>query len=279
VPGGTRVLHTAEPYVQVTWALGPLQLSPGARVTASERWGTVFTPRVATLWRPVPTVGLRAAVGRGYRAPDFKELYLSFVNAAAGYAVRGNPDLQPETATNLTVGLEWLGRTVYARAGGFSNRYRDFIETGAPDATGTFTFRNVARGSTRGVELEAGLTGSRWRLESGYAYLYARDETTAAPLLGRPAHSARLGASLTLGGLRLGSTLLYTGPTPLRRDSSGRITDERAGFARLDLLAAARVRRSLAVEAGVENVFDRTLGDEWPGFTGRQVVAGLRWER
>jgi len=279
VPGGTRVLHSVEPFVQATWSAGPLQVTPGARVTASERWGTVVAPRIAALWRPVPVLGVRAAVGRGYRAPDFKELYLEFVNAAAGYAVRGNADLEPETASNVSASAEWLAGPAYARAGAFDNRYRDFIDTGAPDATGTFTYRNVARGSTRGVELEAGFTSSHWRLETGYAYLHARDDATGAPLLGRPAHSARLAASVTAGWLRLGSTLLYTGATPLQQDAFGAITGERAGFARLDLRAAARLPWTLELSAGVDNVFDRTLGAEWPGFTGRQAFVGLRWVR
>ena len=90
------------------------------------------------IWRrPLPSLAIRAAAGRGFRAPDFKELYLDFVNSAAGYAVRGNPDLRPERSTSLSLGAEWDGAAVYAHASAFRNTYHDFIEFGAPDATGT----------------------------------------------------------------------------------------------------------------------------------------------
>ncbi|MBA2459792.1 MAG: TonB-dependent receptor [Gemmatimonadales bacterium] len=57
-------------------------------------------------YRVSDALSLRGAAGRGFRAPDFKELYLQFINDAAGYAVYGNRDLRPEHPTNLTAGAD-----------------------------------------------------------------------------------------------------------------------------------------------------------------------------
>ncbi|HEU0054016.1 MAG TPA: TonB-dependent receptor, partial [Longimicrobium sp.] len=116
VEGGERELVSGDGYAQGTWTAGRWTVVPGARLSASERWGTHWTPRMAVLFRPVPALALRASAGAGYRAPAFKELYMTFLNATPDftYAVRGNPDLQPETSRNLTVGVEWAGPTFYA---------------------------------------------------------------------------------------------------------------------------------------------------------------------
>lgn len=100
VRGRDRALHAVEPFEQATWALGAWQLVPRARLSWSEQWGTHFTPRLAALFRPVPSLALRGSVGRGYRAPGFKEFYMELLNlgAGTGYAVRGNPDLAAPTA-------------------------------------------------------------------------------------------------------------------------------------------------------------------------------------
>jgi outer membrane receptor for ferrienterochelin and colicins len=127
VEGGRRSLHTVEPYAQTTLTRRGVTLVPGARMSWSEQWGTAVTPKAAMMWRPLAPLAVRASVASGYRAPDFKELYLEFVNAPAGYAVRGNPDLRPEHSTNFSGGVDWLSERVNASASVFHSRFRDFI--------------------------------------------------------------------------------------------------------------------------------------------------------
>ena len=96
IEGGTRTLYSAEPFAQLEWAEDRWSVVPGLRLSWNERWGSTLTPRVAARYRLTDALSLRAGVGRGFRAPDFKELYLQFINDAAGYAVYGNHELRPE---------------------------------------------------------------------------------------------------------------------------------------------------------------------------------------
>jgi len=276
VEGIRRSLSGAETYAQGTWDLGALSLSPGVRYSAHEQWGTALTPRVAALYRPVPAVALRASVGAGYRAPDFKELYYDFVNTAYGYAVMGNPALQPERSTNLSLGVEVVGSRLYGRASGYDNRFRDFIDFLPPDVSGTYTYGNIAHGTTRGVELQGGWTASSVRLEAEYAFLDAKDTDTGLPLLNRAAQSVRFTASGQWRAVHLSAATRYTGRTPITRDASGNTT-WRDPYVRLDLRLMAPMPWALAFTAGVDNLFDQRMGDAWPGFTGRQIFAGLTW--
>ncbi len=279
IDGTRRAFNAAEPFAQVTVGGERLAVTPGARFTWNERWGSYATPRIAAMWRPTASLRVRATVGRGFRAPDFKELYLAFANAQVGYAVEGNTELRPETSTSAQLNVEYAGDRAYVRASTYENQLRDFIEFVQGAAPGTFTYGNVARARTRGAETELGLTAGRFRFEAGGAYLDARDLRTELVLLGRPRLSGRFSATAgRLLGARVSATLLYTGATPAQRDElSGAITSTQAEFTRLDVRLARRVGRDLELSMGVDNAFDRQLGPSWPGFTGRQWYGGLTW--
>ena len=278
VSGTTRSLDGLEGYAQGTWSVAGVSLVPGVRVSTSQQWGTAVTPRLAALVRPVPELALRASVGTAYRAPDFKELYLDFVNSAAGYAVTGNPALRPERSTSVSLGVEWVGNAFFARASGFDNRFRDFIDFSAPDATGTYSYRNVGRGVTRGMESDVGWAAGRTRVEATYALLDAFDDATGAPLLGRARHSGRVAASTGMGVAQFGATVQFTGRAAESRDSSGAITAWRSPLTRLDLRARIGMGPGFSLRAGLDNVLDQSVGPSWPGFTGRRAFVGASWE-
>ena len=277
VTGRTRETTTWEPYLQATFEAGPVQLVPGLRLSHSTRWGSHWTPRLALMTRPLPGLALRASAAAGYRAPSFKELWLDFLNSGPGfgYLVRGNTSLEPETSTNLSAGAEWSGARVYARTQLFHNRFRGFIETRAlPDSAGLtmYTYGNIARGVTRGVELEAGWNAEALSAEVGYARLDTRDDGTGEPLLGRPEHSARAAVTTPVFGVRTHVAATWTGATPISRDEEG-TTLEREPYLRFD----ARLARGIGpveLAFGVDNLFDRIPRD-WPGFAGRRVYLSL----
>jgi len=280
IEGGARTLASIEPFVQAEWSVARWSIAPGARLTWNEQWGTTVTPRLAMRYRAAEGLAVRAAVGRGFRAPDFKELHLQFTNDAAGYAVYGNPDLRPEHSTNLGAGLEWTSVRLYARAQGFWNDFQDFIETRAdPDGGSLLRYRyaNVSNGRTWGAELEAGVALEPIRVETSYAWLGTEDESTGQPLLGRPSHAARLGATWTPPrGPRVSATVLHTGRTPTERDGSGVISGARDAFIRLDARVAQRLPAGLEFSVGADNVFD-ARPDAWADATGRLWYVGLAW--
>jgi len=275
----SHTLHSIEPFLQGTLTRGQWSVVPGMRLSWSEQWGTHWTPRVAAIFRPTDRLALRASIGRGYRAPDFKELYMEFLNVGPGfgYVVRGNPDLQPETARNLSGSVEWAGDRVYLRVQGFVNNFRDFIETReVGDSSGVlvFTYGNVDDGTTRGIELEVGTTWRGLRAEGGWSWLTA-ERANGERLLGRPVRSGR--ASLTYAapfGLRASVTGVYTGKTAVRQEADGLV--ERDPFGRLDLRLAQALPRSLEISLGVDNITN-VRPEDWPGFLGRQIYLGMSW--
>lgn len=280
VAGGSRTLMSAEPYAQADWSIGRWSIVPGARVSWSEQYGLYVSPRVATRFRVDSSLTLRASAGRGFRAPDFKELYLDFTNAAASYAVHGNAALRPEHADNLSTGAQWTGARSYVSTLLYWNRLRDFIETQPVPGNGQiaqYTYGNIAESTTRGVETETGVTFGSLRTDLGYAYLFSRDRSTNGPLLNQPSQSGRVRVSGSLPlGLRASAIGVYTGRTPMKRASDGSISSTRDPFTRVDLRVARRSFGNTDLSIGIENVFN-THPARWADATQRQVYAGATW--
>jgi outer membrane receptor for ferrienterochelin and colicins len=279
VPGGRRTLHSGEPYLQLTVPVGGVSVTSGARVSVHERWGSFVAPRLAVLWRPRDAVGLRASLGRGYRAPDFKELHLEFANTAAGYAVRGNPDLVPERSTSLGVNATLTGTRASARVGFHRTSYRDLIESVGPDSRGTYTYANTARGLILGIESEGVVALGAVRLEGGYAWLRARDARTDRPLLGRAEHSAKLGLTVPVAAVSWTASVRWMGRTPISYDPPTDATEIRDGFTTLDVSGSAAAWRGVEVRAAARNLLDQRPGVGWPGFAGRQYQVAVRVSR
>lgn len=95
-----------------------LDLSAAFRYTDYETSGGVETWKVGTTWTPISSLRLRATLSRDIRAPSISELFqeqnfglITTLNPWTnvpnqhGRTQTGNPDLQPEIADNLTVGL------------------------------------------------------------------------------------------------------------------------------------------------------------------------------
>jgi outer membrane receptor for ferrienterochelin and colicins len=279
--GHSRTLHTVDPYLQASWSRGPVHLVSGLRLAWSEQWGGALTPRVALMVRPVPALALRASAGRGYRAPNFEELYLEFLNVGPGfgYLVRGNPDLRAETSTTLSLGADWSSTRGFLRGQLFDNHFDDFIENhvrGDSSGVTVYTYGNVARGITRGAEFEAGFNWIGGRAEAGYGHVRTRDLGGEQPLLGRPGNSGRLSVqqALPLLGLRGSAAATYTGSTPIRHTEARTVS--RDGFFRFDARLARSLPHGFEMSLGGRNLLD-ARPEEWPGYVGRHLYAGLAW--
>jgi outer membrane receptor for ferrienterochelin and colicins len=174
-------------YAEAEWTPHPrVDLVASARYDAPSDYAARLTPRLAALARPAPWLRVRASVGSGYRAPDFRQRYLAFTNPAGGYALYGAEEareriaaleaaggidtylldpsrlgpLSAESSTALGFGLEAdLPGGLSLRVNGFHNEVRDLIDTQAvalrTNGQQIFTYFNLDRIYTRGVEADA----------------------------------------------------------------------------------------------------------------------------
>jgi outer membrane receptor protein involved in Fe transport len=100
-------------------------------------------------------VSATAQIARGFRDPVLSDRY--YRGPTGRGFITGNPDLDPETSTQLDFALRYT--TPRFRIAGFYYQYRinDLIERYST-ATDTFFFRNRGRARVRGFELEGQVT-------------------------------------------------------------------------------------------------------------------------
>ncbi|KYF70708.1 TonB-dependent receptor, partial [Sorangium cellulosum] len=285
-------LGSAALYGQLAWKITDrLTLMPGVRGEYWPRYGGVIAPRLALAYRPAPSLTLRVSGGRGFRAPSAKELGFSFDHSGLGYILEGNEDLAPETSWGVNGDVTWTpGEGITLRGGAFANWVDHLIDIDpipirSSGGVDTYTYMNIARARTAGVELSATLQAAAWlRAEAGYAYLWTRNDDPAVPdqpLSGRPPHTAQ-------AALRADLPLRLELVTRLRTLTSAFVAAglRAPGFTTLDARLARPLWPSSQAYVGVRNVLgaqkdpDR-LGDHRP-LEGRTVylgvIAELPWE-
>lgn len=118
-----------------------LELSLAARFEDYDDVGSTTNPKVGVIWDPVSDVQLRTTWGTSFRAPPltavFGRYYISAVDVPDGpmsrlalLEVGGNPDLKPETAETLTLGVDFTPRWAKGlkiSLTGFDTRFEDRI--------------------------------------------------------------------------------------------------------------------------------------------------------
>jgi len=224
-------------FVQDEWSLSdaPLfVLLPSARVDVDSQFGTYPTPRLALRFDPASDVTLRATYGWGYKAPDFRELYLLFENPSAGYLVEGNTALEPERSRSVSAGVEYRPhRSEWVSLQGFYNELDDRIDTwlAPPDGVGPqrFRYENVDSATTRGASAAvSAIVVSGLRIDLGYDLTVGRDGD-GRPLSGVAKHRAT--ASLRYRARELGFETLwrgsFVGDRPFYQDVDGDGAEER----------------------------------------------------
>ena len=166
--------------------------------------------------------------GRGFKAPDFRQLYLNFSNAVAGYSVLGAEELpaalarlqaegqlarlffQPEEAGGLQAERSWGHQLLlryqpsarfFGQLGLFRQDLQNLIEVQPfalrENGQTIFSYRNLSRIYTQGLEAEFSYClASYWRLAGGYQYLRAEDKAVvealeAGQIFGRDAQTGQ----------------------------------------------------------------------------------------
>jgi outer membrane receptor for ferrienterochelin and colicins len=281
------LLSSAALFAQLGWQLGERwTVMPGVRGEVHDRYGSIVAPRLAAAFQWTEWLGLRAQLGRGFRAPTAKEFGFEFDHSAIGYRVIGNPDLEAETSWGLSGDATARSTNFRLRVGAFYNFIDELITLGlAPEqpVTGvaTYMYRNIADARTAGADVSVRTKiASIVSVDAGYAYLWTRDLGEDQPLPRRPPHTATLGLLAELG--KVTPSLRYKIVTSA---FMGELNGERLSsptYGLLDLRMGYGLLPELEAFVGVLNLTDEKRDPLDPAdirpALGRQFYLGVRGE-
>ena len=271
-------------YVQDDWrwrASGPrVTLAPGARLDVDSQFGPWATPSLALRVDPSEDSTLRASLGRGYRAPDLKELHLALDHASYGYTLAGNADLRPESSWggNLEA-TRTLAQQVVVSARASWDEVRDLIQTGlvrtgSESDAAAYGYVNIGRARVRTAGGGAGwVTSGPVTAQVDYLYTDGVDRESGAPLDGRSPHrvTARAHARIP-GNVEADVNLEWGSPRPY---TLAGVTERGPTTVWLDAQLRWHGPLGATFELGARNALD-TRDDAYQGLPPRTLYAGIR---
>jgi outer membrane receptor for ferrienterochelin and colicins len=203
-------------YTQAEWLpTEKISIIGGLRYDDNRLFASAFSPKLAVAYRPTNAVKLTASFGRGFKAPDFRQLYLNFTNTAAGgYSVYGTleaqkilaelnrlgqissfesdyyrlNDLKPEFSTGLNVGTQIkFNQQVEMKLNLFRNDIENLIDSRLVayrnSGAQIFSYLNVRDAYTQGGELEFVIQPIKnITINSGYQLLLTADKEQLAEI-------------------------------------------------------------------------------------------------
>lgn len=186
-----------------------INLILGARFDAHNAYESQFSPKGALRYKINEKIALKASVGYGFKAPDFRQLYFDFTNATIGYTVLGynavltaipelesqgqianivvplsefESELSPENSIGINIGADFIPNTkLNIGLNLFRNNIRDLIDTrviaNKTNGQNVFSYYNVNSVFTQGIEFNSTWKpSSLLKISAGYQLLYAKDK-------------------------------------------------------------------------------------------------------
>lgn len=233
-------------YLQDQLSHGAHDLVAALRYTDHETAGSHNTWNVDYAFSMTPALRLSAGAGTGFRAPNSSERY--------GYG--GNPDLLPETSTNMEVGASYRldpGQQLWVRA--FNNEIDNLIDYVILDFnTYEGINQNVARARIRGIEAGYEYSDEDWRFRAEAVSQDPRDRDSQEKLLRRASESLSATLVRTLGSHELGLDMLSTGE---RSDYGFPEATRLPGYTLFNFTARVTLDKNWWLQGKVENLLDK----------------------
>lgn len=221
--------------------------------------------------------------GTAYRAPTFNDLYWPLQNFGGGFSYGGNPDLKPETSRNREVSVIYDQGHHRVSATAFHNEINNLIVSsqGLPADYPA----NVGAATIRGLTLAYEGWFGTYHLRANADFQSPKNDDTDKWLVRRAREHASLWLGKTLGDLELGGEVIASG----QRYNDAANKFELGGYALVNLSAAYKLGEDWALNARVNNLFDReyalatTANSFSPnapdyGTPDRNLFVGLRWQ-
>jgi iron complex outermembrane receptor protein len=145
-------------------------------VTSDDKSFNIFSSRLGMNYAASEQLDYYASISTGFRAPSVTQLFVG--SNSPTHRTAANPDLEPETTTNLEVGLrrkaQMWGMPVEMDMAVFQLDRKDHIQASAGQYTTSADsqYDNIGDMRSRGLELSMlGQPSNRWSWDLAYTYL------------------------------------------------------------------------------------------------------------
>ncbi|MEI7662243.1 MAG: TonB-dependent receptor [Bacteroidota bacterium] len=155
IEGNKKVIGDYAAFLCLTYnPFKTISLQPGARFIYNTKYKAPVVYALSAKWTIASNLNLRLSYSRGFRTPDIKELYLSFVDI--NHNIHGNPDLLAEKSNNFGLNLNFAKEEQKVAwsfdLSGFYNFIENKIELAQTGNSLEYGYENVSRYKTSGFQ-------------------------------------------------------------------------------------------------------------------------------
>lgn len=271
-------------YLQDEWEVSDtLNVIAGARYDAISNAENKPTFKLGAVKNFSPLFNLRANFAQGYRTPDIREMYINKQTPAGlmqGAEVLGY-DLKPEFTNSFEIGASGKQGGFGYTAAIFFNKIDDRIEQVSGSQPNTYTYVNVSKAETKGVELMFDYDfGNGLHTAFTWNELRTEDKNTGKDLEFNPERTLSLKADYSLNeNLDFGVLATYVGKQHYTEVTpAGRVDALTDTFTLVDLTTSYKFGedKKYEVYGGVNNIFDEEVEDILGSNVGTYIYAGAR---
>lgn len=263
--------HTAVAYLQhdvsfrKTWFL-----VYGLRMDYNTRFKWPhLSPKVSLMYRFRP-FSLRLSYAGGFRAPSLKEMFSNYDMGGLGwFVIYGNPELKSEKSNNVTLSVEYAGKSFSIAAVGYYRYTTDKITTVYNTRQDTAFYRNVNHSHTAGADVNLMVRlPFGFGIKAGYAYVFDRQRENGVNVSYARPHSAifRVDYHYERPRYELGASLSGRVFSPLNSvlgtdmmGTDGKIIYEKVhypAYTMWKLTLSQKFIDSFRLDVGIDNLFD-----------------------
>ncbi len=241
------------------------------------------------------SLDLELGFARKERAPSYQERYLwlpleATSGLADGKTYVGNVKLDPETAYQFEIGLDWHTPRLAVSPRVFYHHVNDYIQGVAGGPMDALVFSNVDA-KLYGIDTNwLWALNENWQLDGTISYVRGKRRDTDDNLYRIAPLTARTQLSYIQSDWRIGVETVTVAEQ--NQVSSENEEQETAGYAIFNLSGEYQLSQSLQLQGGINNLFDRkfrnhlggynrvsgnediAVGERLPGL-GRSVYVGL----
>jgi iron complex outermembrane receptor protein len=261
--------------------------------SSAEHGRSAFSPKIAAVYKVTDGLSLKTSWGRAFKAPTNFDMY-SASTISGNKIIQSNPNLRPETADSIDVGLDWtFDNGMVVRAAAYETSLADTIgalETpGAVAAFPAVTINsqksNVGKAKIRGYEFSTEVPLSSWlKASAGYSTIDARytSDLTNTGLVGKqltyvPQNMANVAFDMNMGPINARLSSRYTGKVFTNAQNADYLDGYYTGYSRYwltDLKVGYNLDKTMKLNFSVNNLQD-TVYYEYYRMPGRSYVVEL----
>jgi outer membrane receptor for ferrienterochelin and colicins len=248
-----------------------VKIRPGIRWAYNSKFASPFVPSINIKYSPTKRFDLRAAYGRGYRAPGLRELYMEFIDAT--HRVFGNEDLVPETSHHVDAGfvfrLHKKNIILNSELSGFYNDITNLIDFAYSETdAGYAKYTNIGEFKSVGFNIKERFNWKALEAGVGFGYIGRYDNPTAEDIPDNFLFSPEVSIDATYifsrSGITLSTFYKYTGTTSQYTYSTDENGNEGYNLSTVgdydiwDITATRMMGKMIRLTLGAKNIMNTT---------------------